>query len=434
VARLVEYDARMLAVALVLARVLAEANGPAPTLSDEALLVLKRHDIRVGNGCTANPGGDGGLGDGGLGDGSSSDGPADAGTLDGPTDAGAGDGGVDASDGGPDGAVGDPCEHIAGDAITLVMQPHFSQLTTGTRFAILMVTPSRPIVEVTSRYVFSSLEAVTAPVVQEIRKEVPDPTMKVCRRYSGGGCGGGPIVPEDPYWEPPALDGDGGLGDPDGGFSLDEIGPYQVLRANPTTTAELTTWLATLNYLVMPDDVAAVAPYIAKGYTVVALRVALDETPDGDLAPIALTWAGSEIRLPAALGSPGGAFPTTVYVAADRRYDLPGARVPFAFRVGYDDATFLTRNEYTFDPTTADEDPIAIPVTGDPEKREIVEHVTEVRVPVEDDSECGCGGAGGHNDGCLLCNAPGAPRPDWGVLLGAIVFTLVPRRRRRRRR
>ena len=42
----------MLAVTLVLARVLAEANGPAPALSDEAILVLKRHDIRVGNGCT----------------------------------------------------------------------------------------------------------------------------------------------------------------------------------------------------------------------------------------------------------------------------------------------------------------------------------------------------------------------------------------------
>ncbi len=426
----------MLAVTLVLARVLAEANGPAPALSDEAILVLKRHDIRVGNGCTGTgTGGDGGLGDGGLGgsDGASSDGTVDAGTADGPIDAGptdAGDGGV------ADGSVGDPCEHIPGDAITIVMQPHFSQLTSGARFAILMVTPSRPVIEVTSRYVFSSLETVTAPLIQEIRKEVPDPAKgTVCRRYSGGGCGGGPILPDDPYWEPPALDGDGGLGDPDGGFSVDEIGPYEVLRANPTTPAELSTWLTNLNYLVMPDDVAAVAPYIAKGYTIVALRVALDDTPDGDLAPIALTWAGSEIRLPAALGSPGGAFPTTVYIAADRRYDLPGARVPFALRVGYDDARFLTRNEYTFDPTTADDDPVAIPVAGDPEKREIVEHVTEVSVPVEDDSECGCtSGRGGHDDGCLMCNAPGAPRADWGVLVGAIAFTLVPRRRRHRRR
>ena len=425
----VKPHARMLVVALVLARVLAEANGPAPVLSDEAILVLKRHDIRVGNGCTGT---DAGVGDGGLPDGSpdaSPDaGPADAGIPDGPSDAGPGDGGTDAGDG----SVGDACEHIPGDAITLVMQPHFSQLTTGARFAILMVTPSRPVLETTSRYVFSSLADATKTVIQETTKEVEDPAMgKVCNRYENSGCGGGPSFPDDPLWDPPTF-GDGGLGDSDGGYSLDDIGPYQVLRANPTTTAELTTWLTDLDYLVMPDDVAAVAPYIAKGYTIVALRVALDATLDGDLAPIALTWSGSEIRLPAALGSPTGAYPTTVYIAADHRYDLPGANVPFAFRLGYDDARFLTRNELTFTNTNADFDPIAIKIENDPEKRDIIEHVTEIRVPVSDDSECGCdSGGGGHDDGCL-CNAPGNPRPDWAILLGAIVFTLVPRGRRRR--
>jgi hypothetical protein len=277
---------------------------------------------------------------------------------------------------------------------------------------------------------------VTKPVIEEVVKEVEDPAMgKVCPAYAGnGGCGGGPDYIDDPYWTPPEL-GDGGLGDPDGGYTLDQIGPYQVLRANPTTTAELTAWLTDLNYLVMPDDVAAVAPYIVKGYTIVALRVALDDTTDGDLAPIALTWAGSEIRLPVKLGSQG-AFPMTVYIAADHRYDLPGASVPFAYRVGYDDARYLTRNEYNFDPTAATEDPVAIQVMGDPEKREIVQHVTEKHVPVLDDSECGCGGGTSdrQNDGCLWCSAPGNPRPDWAVLFGAIVFTIIPRRRRRRRR
>ncbi len=421
----------MLVVALVLARVLAEANGPAPLLSDEAILVLKRHDIRVGNGC----GMDAGVGDGSMDAndaidamGTTDAGPTDAG-VDGPTDA-ATDGGVsDAADG----PVGDPCEHIPGDAITLVMQPHFSQLTTGARFAILMVTPSRPVIETTSPYLFDTLADASKPVIREIQKEVPDPTLgKVCSRYDGGGCGGGPSYIDDPYWDPPSFGGDGGLGESDGGYTLDQIGPYQVLRATPTTTAELTTWLTDLDYLVMPDDVAAVAPYIAKGYTVVALRVALDTTPDGQLSPIALTWAGSEIRLPAALGAPGGLFPTTVYIAADHRYDLPGATVPFAYRVGYP-SVFLTRNEYMFDPTTVESDPIAIPIANDPEKREIIDHVVEVRVPVEDDAECGCKSDDDGVDVCQ-CSTGRPPRADWYILLGAIAVTMLPRRRGRRRR
>jgi hypothetical protein len=425
----VEEQARMLVVALVLARVLAEANAPTPELTDQAILVLKRQDIRVGNGCTATPP-DAGVGDAGV------DGATDA-AIDAGVDAGVDDAGVDDAGVGDAGIdAGDPCEHIPGDAITLVMQPRFSQLTTGARFAILMVTPSRPVVETTTPFVFESLANASAPVVREIEKEVPDPALgTVCQRYPAAGCGGGGPDFGDPYWEPPAI-GDGGLGESDGGYSLDDVGPYQVLRATPSTTGELTEWLTDLDYLVMPDDVAAIAPYIAKGYTVVALRVALATTSDGQLAPIALTWAGSEIRLPAAVGSTNGAFPMTVYIAAEHRYDLPGAHVPFAFRVGHDGTSFVTRNEYTFDPTSADEDPVAIKRDGDPEVREIVDHIVEIRVPVEDESKCGCSSSeedDSHGDGCLLCNARSGPRPDWVVLFGAIAFTLVPRRRRRRR-
>jgi hypothetical protein len=415
----------MLAVTLALARVLAEANSPAPVLSDEAILILKRTDIRVGNGCT---GPDAGVGDGGLSDGAS-DGPSDAG-FDGGVDGGVDDGGVD--DGGVDdagdGAVGDPCEEIPGDAITLVMKPYFSQLTTGTRFALLMVTPSRPVVETTAHDIFTQLAEATKPIIKTVEVEVEDPALgRTCGRYDAG-CGGGPVYTYPSDWDPPSF-GDGGIGDFDGGYSVDQIGPYEVLRANPTTTTELREWLVDLNYVVMPDDIAAVAPYIAKGYTIVALRVALDETPEGQLAPIALTWAGSEIRLPAALGTIGG-FPTTVYIAAQARYDLPGARVPFANYLNYVDTGFLTRNEYTFDPTVH-EDPVAIEnVSFNPVKQEIYTQTVEVRVPVVE-LDCGCGETSG-GDGCSQCAAPGSPRPDWAIVLGAIVFTMVPRRRRRR--
>lgn len=402
----------MLAVALVLARVLAQGDAPAPVLSDEAILVLKRHDLRVGNGCTTTGGGDAGVADGST---------PDAELPDAGVDAGVADAGAD-----------DACEHIPGDAITIVVQPRFSQLTTGARFAILMVTPARPIVEVTSGAVFPSLDAATAPAIHEVTKEVEDPAYGTVCATSEVGCGGGPILPDDPYWEPPVL-GDGGLGLPDGDYSVDRVGAYEVLRGAPSSTTELTTWLTDLGYLVMPDDVAAVSPYLAKGYTVVAVRVALDDTPEGLLAPIALTWPGSELRLPAALGSSSAAFPTTIYIAADHRYDFIGAEVSFAFRVNYDETSFLTKNEVAFVPRDPDEDPVAIQIASDPEKREIIERITEVHVPVRDRDACGCHGAGRERDGggCGECSARGGPRPDWGVLLGAIVFTLIPRRRAR---
>src|ERR1044071_4577585 len=93
------------------------------------------------------------------------DGPVPDASIDaGPTDAGVDDGGV--GDGGtPDAST---CEMIPGDAVTLVVQP---QVLGGfdanmTRFAILLVTPERPIVELQGD-VFGDLARVTAPKIEE---------------------------------------------------------------------------------------------------------------------------------------------------------------------------------------------------------------------------------------------------------------------------
>jgi hypothetical protein len=423
----------MVVVALVLARVLAEANAPAPQLSDEAVLVLKRHDIRVGNGCSAMPG------DAGVGDGASADaGAPDAGAVDaGVGDGGMGDGGMGDGGSAGDAAVGDPCELIPGDAITLVIQPRFSQLTSGARFAILMVTPTRPIIEVTNQDVFTSLDAASQPYIEHVEKEIEDPAMgSVCSSYrDSGGCGGGPVGPESPYWEPPTFGSDAGPDDGNTGdadYTIDAVGPYDVLRANPTTTDQLKTLLEDRNYLVMPADLDAVAPYIAKGYTVVALRVALDHASDGQLSSIAITWRGNELRLPVALGTPTGSYPTIVYIAADHRYDLPGANVSFAYRFWDPDAPFLTKNELAFTPADVDHDPVAVQIAGDPEVRPITTVVDEVHVPVYDDAKCGCqSGDDGADAGCG-CRAQRSQRFDWLICFGAIAFTLLPRRRRRR--
>src|SRR3954465_9518564 len=108
----------MLLVALVLARVIAESGGAMPHVDGDKVLLVKRNNVQVGDcsGPDAGPRGDGG--------------PDDAmPDAAGPVDAGVGDAGVppDAPD----------CESIDGDAVTLMVQPRFSQVQDGTRFALL---------------------------------------------------------------------------------------------------------------------------------------------------------------------------------------------------------------------------------------------------------------------------------------------------------
>ncbi len=386
-------------VALVLARVIAEAGSPAPNLDDGDVLLIKRQGVQIGNGCAP--------GDAGVD--AAADGSVDAG----PADAGVGDAGV--GDGGMPG-----CETIDGDAVTLMVQPRFSQVTTGARFAVLMVTPSRPILEASYGAVFDELADVTAPQIIEHVTRIPDKSLGT--QCAVGGCS---YVPpeQDPSWTPPTV-GDGGVGSSDGGYTVDTVGPYQILRAEPTTTTELETWLRDLNYLTLPADVTAVAPYIERGYTVVAVRVPVVTTAERDLPPIALTWAGSELRLPVALGTPAGGTPreTTVYIAAAGRYELPGAAVPFAWRTSWGPEGFLTKNVIVFDSEgNPDDDPVAVSV-ADVLVHETTDVYTTKRVPVTD-CEVGCG--------CGECNAQRPVRGDWLIVMGVVILTLRRRRRRR---
>ena len=405
----------MLIAALVLARIIAESGTAAPSLDDGDVLLIKRHDVVIGEGCS---GGDAGVSDAGT-DGA---GPADAGLGDGgPTDAGPDDGGSG------DAAIPDAgCEAIPGDAVTLMVQPRFSELTTGARFALLMVTPARPIVETQSAYVFSELAQVTAPQVIVHETKIQDPAMgKACDLGGGGGCGFAPSEP-GPSFTPPGL-GDGGLGDTDGGFTVDTIGPYEVVRAQPADTAELQTWLAGLGYLTLPADLAAVAPYITRGYTVVAIRVKVETTTNGQLSPIALTWPGSELRLPVALGAPAGAaaHETNVYIAGPGPYVMTGAAMPFAYRTSWGDEGFLTKNVLVLDGDgDPDHDPVATPILGEIAVRETRDEYRDVHVPVSDCGEIGCG--------CGECSAQRPVRGDLVIVGGVVAFVLARKRRFRR--
>lgn len=401
---------------VVIGRVLAEQGAPPPDVTDDRLLLIKRHDVVIG--CT--PGDAGVMDDAAIDD--AADAPADA------ADAGVADGGL--ADGGladagmPDAGT---CTTIPGDAITMIVQPHVSASVDGTRFAVLLVTPARPVVELQSQ-VFEPLEQLTAPLIETQTVEVPDESLGTrCADVEacgggGGGCdgdwGGG-------SWSPPGL-GDADLGD--GGLVEETLGPYQFVRAQPADAAELAGWLDRLGYAYMPEDLDAVAPYIELGYHVVAIRVAFEDAETIRLMPIALTWPGSELRVPAALGRASGVGPgkLTVYIAGEQKYVLPGAEVPFAGYTNYADMTFLTRNEIVLDqnqPPSAD--PVAVHL--DNLSHHDVEVVTEyVHVPVE--VECSDDDGGCCND----CNAKPRARHDLAVLVAAIALTLRRRRPRPR--
>lgn len=411
----------MLLTSLVIARVIAESGAPMPALMDDAVLMIKRTNVVVGDGCN---GGDAGVGDGGV-DAPDDGAMVDAGTVDAPDDAST----IDASgDGGlTDAGVPDAgCMTIPGDAITLVVQPRFMTDPQGLKFALLFVTPRRPIVETKSSYLFEELGYVTQPRVEYKTTYVDDPRLGTeCRGYApSGGCGfGGEPYEPSPSWNPPTF-GDGGIGD--GGLVVETIGPYEILRAEPADATELATWLTGLNYRYDQADLDAVAPYIALDYTVTAVRVAVGQPTTTTFTPIALTWPGTELRLPAAFGTAPANAATTIYVAADGRYDIPGAAVQFAYRTAYGEGGFLTRNEVVLESGgSPDDDPIAIRVAGDPQVREVDLQEEFIRRPVndchDDDNEVGCCGncsTGRHR-----------VRPDMIVVVVACGFILRRRRR-----
>jgi hypothetical protein len=405
---------------VVLGRILAESGSPPPDVHDPAVLLVKRQNVTVG--CTPPPGDAGVPGDAtidavfdsGIADAGVDAGPADAGL----TDAGAGDAGM------PDAGT---CTTILGDAVTMIVQPHVSAGTDGTRFAVLLVTPERPIVELAGGNVLRDLARISAPRIEYKTVEVPDRSMgEVCasgcgepRESESGGCGGDWGSGES--WNPPGI-GDAGLGD--GGLVEEMLGPYQFVRAQPADAAELATWFDQLGYAYMQGDLDAVAPYIALDWHVVAIRVALDEPENASLSPIALTWPGSQLRIPAALGQ-GAAAPgqLTVYIAGDGQYVLPGANIRFAKRVGYSGASYLTRNEIKLDQNQLPlQDPIAYR-GNDVDVEEVTVVTKEVRVPVEVpcEDEGGC---------CSDCNAKPRARVDLAMIVVAVAFVLRRRRRR----
>ncbi|HEX5060225.1 MAG TPA: DUF2330 domain-containing protein [Kofleriaceae bacterium] len=406
---------------IVLGRILAESGSPPPDVDDQTILLIKRKDVMVGcspgdagvdmDAASDAPDGDAAIGDAAL---------DDAGV----SDAGIGDAGVD--DAGVDAST---CTMISGDAVTLVVQPHVSTSADGTRFAVLLVTPDRPIVELAGD-VFSSLAQTTAPRIDIHTVEVPDPALgQQCATYESGcgggesdGCGGD-FGDDGSSWTPPKI-GDAGLGD--GGLVQEMIGPYQFVRAQPTSAMELAGWLDQFGYAYMQKDLDAVAPYIALGYHVVAIRVSLDHPLTAPMIPISLTWAGSELRVPAALGAGAvGTGTLTVYIAAEGKYQFPNATIRFARQTSAGGAGYLTRNQITLDQNLPPEqDPIAYRVTNS-DFQEVTTQTEYVHVPVDVD----CSQQEERGGCCNECNAKPRNRLDLLTIVVAVAFVLRRRRR-----
>lgn len=410
-------------------RVVQEEGSPPPVIAPEqSVLLIKHDDVVIRSECGGTDAGsqDGGLTDASVG-------------LD---DAGLGGNTFDASpvsllDGGQGPSLdagnvdaGDPpiCEEIRGEAITMIVQPEFTLGADGSRFALLMVTPSWPLVAVADRDILHDLAVATSPEVLVYESYIEDASLGYqCSdpKWNAQGCGGGAWSSSGSDWRPPNSD-PFPSGDPPQIPEIQTIGAYEVARLNVGNTLELADWLGSFDYLYTDADLAATEPYIDMGWTIVAVRVRHDFGHHGGITPLSFSWAGSELRLPTGISvaPPPSESHLTVYVSAEQRYDFPQSNIPYAQPAGFGGGSFLTRNDMWVDLSLgADSDPIAFASSGLERESVSVERV--VRIPSsrcpqresESESDDGCG-----------CNVRGVPGVGSLLLLLVCVFGLRRRR------
>jgi Uncharacterized protein conserved in bacteria (DUF2330) len=416
--------------AAAICREVTEKGSPAPVITpDQEILVLKRTGVPVG--CESTPDGgrpDGAPTDGAPGDAAPTDAaPGDAGSDDAGTDADAGvdaglDAGLDAGDAG--------CEPRLGDTVTWVVQPRFSLGPDGSRFALLMVTPGVPVVETAPKSTFEDLARTTAPLERVLERTIEDAKLgyqcedpKFSRSQTG--CGSYGTTASD-GWTPPNPSGETATdaGTPDGYIRVQTVGSYQVAVLNASDGDELADWLDRADYAHDDDDIAALRPYLEAGWTVSAVRVAADESvTDGGLEPLSFTFEGTDMRLPLGIAhQPGGGFALLrIYVAAEGRYEVPGATLFYADLTEGQAPAFLTASYLELDlARTADQDPVVERAVADTTFRKEYTIEREIRIP---SSEC-------PSDGCD-CGVGANPAGQLGTLLLAAVCAAVILRRRR---
>ena len=391
-------------------REVEETGSSAPIIRpDQEILVIKRTAAEVG--CEE---------------------PADAGPV--------------AADAGPPADAGAPAPDAApchtADTITWVVQPRFSIGAGGARFALLMVTPRAPIIEAAPAGIFEDLARATAPIEVVEERYVEDPSLGYqCQDPKGGsaGCGSTTSTGGTGDWTPPEL-GDGvaaDAGTPSGYVPVQAIGNYQIVVLSAASGAELAAWFDQTGFSYGPEDIAAIDPYLQLGWVVTAVRVKSEQAVDeGGLEPLAFTFEGNELRLPLAIGRQegGGRALLRVYVAAEGRYELPGAGVTYAglSTAMTGERLFLTANLLDRDLSLGiEEDPVAERAPADTPYQESYTRTITTRVPSSD-----CPSGGGRDDDLDLCGCrlgSGAGGTLASLLVGLVGAAILWRPRRRRR-
>lgn len=412
-------------------REVTEKGSPPPVIApDQEILVIKRTAVPFG--CQPQtPPADGAPADGGLFDAGYSDaGLTDAGLSDAGPAPDAAPAPADAAP--PDGA---PCQPHLADTISWVVQPRFSTGSDGSRFALLMVTPRPPVIETAPSTTFEDLARATAPLETVEERYVEDESLgSQCDdpKSGGAGCGSTTTTGGDGSWKPPPLGG-GGAADAsglDGYVPVTTVGGYQVVVLDATDADALAAWLDGAGYAHEPADIDALRPYLELGWTVTAVRVASREAVDaGGLEPLSFTFEGTDLRLPLGVArQPAGARALVkIYIAAEGRYEVPGAGLSYASWT--QTGTFLTASLLDADLSLpADADPVAIRARTDDTFQDSYTIVREIHIPVSCPID-------GDFDLCD-CRAAGRPADHLPtlLLLAASIALLLHRRRRRRRR
>ncbi|MBW4720456.1 DUF2330 domain-containing protein [Saccharothrix obliqua] len=167
--------------------------------------------------------------------------------------------------------------------------------STADRAAFLMPVPARARFEVANGALFGELDEVSRPRV-EVREVVAD----------GDGVGGAP----------PGA----------GATVVDrvEVGPYDVAQLSGTDVTAVTEWLGDNDFTLPPDLGGALAPYLADGWLVVAVRLApTSGSLSAGLPPMRLTFETDTPVYPMRLSAVADRVqPLRLYVLADHRVDV----------------------------------------------------------------------------------------------------------------
>ena len=115
-----------------------------------------------------------------------------------------------------------------------------------------------------------------------------------------------------------AFDEDGGVDVTD----LPNVGPYDNELIQSNDVDALTTWLSDNGYLVTPAMEPALADYVAGGLAFLGVKL-LPDAAVSEIAPLSITWPGTEPMIPLRLTSISAEpeMGLLVFVAADEAYE-----------------------------------------------------------------------------------------------------------------